>query len=339
MQGPEARPEKKRRRKWGRYVFGALGVLLLGAAGVGYAVYRQLQPKNHFTHVPSLTANTSTAQQSTPTHAAFNVLLLGSDARPAGSHTTLSEAASHTDSILLVHVDLDRHEYDILSIPRDTRVYMPGYGHTKLTSVQLLAQSKYGEQQGILYAVKAIGQLTGAPIQYYAETDYWGLQDMVDAIGGITMNLPFPVTLTHPWYPEDAGLHFDAGPHFLNGKLVAEVVHERYSVPGTDYGRQQLQEAALVGIAKAVLTPQNLPKLPRLAQTLPNYLLATNMTTADLVSLGLAVKDFQPDAQVHYYQVTGKDVLIYNDALGAKDDEVLLDTNQLQQIVREHFLG
>ncbi|MBX6353998.1 MAG: LytR family transcriptional regulator, partial [Thermoflavifilum sp.] len=60
--------------------------------------------------------------------------------------------------------------------------------------------------------------------------------------------------------------------------------------------------------------------------------------TSDLISLGMAVKDFQPDSQVHYYQVKGQDVQVYNDALGAKDDEVILDTTQLKEIVDKHFL-
>ncbi len=117
-------------------------------------------------------------------------------------------------------------------------------------------QVNHGLQQGTVDAVKAISQLTGVPINYYAETNYDGIQNMVNAVGGITMNLPFPVTINHAWYPQDNGKSFTAGPHFVNGQMAFELTHTRDGLPGTDYGRQRLQEAALVGIAKESHEPK-----------------------------------------------------------------------------------
>lgn len=325
-----------------------LGVVVLAAGGFGLYEYNHLQPKQHFNNLTDIgqanqTGNkVSNSNGPTPTGTlpagTFNVLLLGSDARPTASASTLSDTASHTDSMILVHVNLVTHQYSMLSIPRDTRVDMPGYGHTKLTSVQILAQTKYGTQQGYIYTVKAISQLVGVPINYYAETNYWGLQSMVDAIGGINMDLPFPVTLTHAWYPQDEGKKFSAGTHFVDGQMATEIVHERYSVPGTDYGRQQLQEAALVGIAKAAMKPSNIMKLPQLSKAVHQYLMTSNMTTQDLVSLGLGVKgNFHPQTQLHYYQIKGKNEKLYNDPLGAYDDEIVLNMAQLHALAKAHF--
>ncbi|WDL95270.1 LCP family protein [Alicyclobacillus sp. ALC3] len=349
--------QKRKKPTWKRllaYTGIGIAAVVVVAAGLGFYEYQRLQPKNHFKNLPTVAptgtvtaANTtfstisskSTASKPTSSEApgVFNVLLFGSDARPTGSGSGLSVADSHTDSIILIHVNLNTHQYNMLSIPRDTRVYMPGFGHTKITSVQILAQTKLGPKQGTLYAVQFISKFTGVPINYYAETNYWGLQAMVNAIGGITMNLPFPVTLTHPWYTQDAGMKFSAGPHFLNGRLVAEVVHERFSVPGTDYGRQKLQAAALKGIAKAVMQPSNLTKLPQLSRSVSQYLMDTNMTPQDFISIGLGVKGDFHSSQIHYYQVSGKGELIYNDPLGAMDDEIILNMNQLKQIIHAHF--
>lgn len=264
-----ARKQKKKRSRVKRilaYSGITLGVIVCAAGGIGWYEYKQLQPDAHFSqqNIPVISepaqaatktskSKTKDASNTTQMSGTFNLLLIGSDARPG-------QTVSHTDSMVLVHVDLNNHTYNMISIPRDTRVYMPGVGYTKLTSVQLLDQAKEGTQAGIISAVKAIGNLIGVPINYYAETDYWGLQDMVNVLGGINMDLPFPVTLTHSWYPQDGGKQFAAGSHFLDGQMVTEVVHERYSVPGTDYGRQELQEAALIGIAKAALRPENITK-------------------------------------------------------------------------------
>ena len=334
-----------------------------GAAWAGYEYY-QLSPSRHFRQVPVLasggttnstasgsssntTGNTPANASATPvrqtkstaspaptggtpvTSETFNVLLIGSDIR--GPNTP-----GHSDSMMLVHVNVSAGRYDILSLPRDARVYMKGYGFTKLTSVQYMAQASKGITPGIQAAIATVAQLTGVPINYYMETDYWGLQDVVNALGGINMNVPFNVTLTHPWYSQDQGITIPAGVHFFNGRMVTEVVHERYSLANGDYGRQQLQENALLGIVKAALLPTNLTKLPALVKAFPHFLIGTNMNISDLLSLGLAVKHFR-SSDVQYYQVPGKSVVAYDDILRAYNDEISLDMQALQQIVQAHF--
>lgn len=351
-----------------------LGVLLcvLGAVCFGVYEYNALNPLNHFKNLKAIggqqtsasasaskgssintskstntntsagggnnNASSQTSQTSSKTYkvqksGVFNVLLIGDDGAPGAT-------ATHTDSMLLIHVDLSTHNYQILSIPRDTRVYMNGYGYTKLTTVQFISQANNGKDQGIIDAVKAVSSLTGVPINYYAETNYKGLQYMVDAIGGIQMNVPYNVTFTHPWYKEDKNKVITKGVHRLSGKMVTEIVHERDSLPGTDYGRQQVQEAALVGIANKVMDPMNVTKLPALASSLTKFLVATNMTKSDMVSLALGVKnDFHPKKQIHYHQIKGKSKLIYDDILKANNDEIILDPKKIKSVVSQYFTG
>ncbi|WP_274399808.1 LCP family protein [Sporolactobacillus sp. CQH2019] len=320
--------KSKKRRRILRYSLLALALLLAAGIGFGFYKYNQLKPTNHFSHLKPIGKTTSKYKQKSGT---FNVLLIGSDARKG-------DTLSHTDSMVLIHADLTNHTYNMLSIPRDTRVQMQGYGYTKLTSVQYISQVNHGVKQGIVDAVTSISNLTGVPINYYAETNYWGLQYMVDAIGGINMTLPFKVTLTHPWYPEDKGKTFTAGTHFLSGKMVTEITHERYSVPGTDYGRQQLQQAALIGIARKVMSPSNVTKLPALSGSVSKFLVASNMTTDDMVSIGLGVKgDFHPEQQIKYRQVKGTSVTMYDDVLQANNSQVVLDPGQLKNVIKNYF--
>jgi LCP family protein required for cell wall assembly len=321
--------KRKRRKLVRRFLFIML-IFILGTTGVGAYEYMKLNPMNHFKNLKAIGANAATPKYKEKT-GVFNILLMGSDARPG-------DTLSHTDTILLVHADLTNHTYNILSLPRDTRVYMPRYGYTKLTSVQYISQVKNGTQQGYVDAVKAISNLTGVPINYYAEISYVGLQDMVNAIGGINMYFPFNETLTHTWYPQNANKVITKGTHFLNGEMVAEAVHERDSLPGTDYGRQQLQEEAIIGIAKQVMQPANVTKLPALAQSLSKFLIATNMNTDDMISIGLGVKsDFHPKTQIHYRQVFGKSEVRYDDVLKANNDEIVLDPGQLKSVIQKYF--
>jgi anionic cell wall polymer biosynthesis LytR-Cps2A-Psr (LCP) family protein len=161
---------------------------------------------------------------------------------------------------------------------------------------------------------------------------------MVNAIGGIEMNVPFNVTLTHPWYKKNKNKIIQAGTQSLNGEMVTEIVHERDSVPGTDFGRQQLQEKALIGIAKKVMQPANITKLPALSRSLSNFLISTNMTTDDFVSIGLGVKsDFHPEQQLKYHQIKGENMVMYDDILKRNNDEFVPDSGQLKAVVQKYF--
>ncbi|SFG55863.1 LCP family protein [Sporolactobacillus nakayamae] len=325
--------KSRRRHRVLRYVLLTLAFLLVAGTAYGFFEYHKLKPANHFNNLQAVgsTKNNSKVKNYKEKAGVFNVLLIGSDARKGNT-------ASHTDSMVLIHADLNNHTYNMLSIPRDTRVYMQGYGHTKLTSVQYISQVKHGTKKGIVDAVTAVSNLTGVPIHYYAETNYWGLQYMVDALGGIEMNLPFKVTLTHAWYSRNQGKTFAPGVQKLSGEMVTELCHERYSLPGTDYGRQQLQQAALIGIAKKVMQPSNVTRLPALSRSLSKFLIATNMSTEDMVSVGLGVKgDFHPEEQIKYRQVKGRGVKMYDDLLKANNSQIILDQTELQATIKKYF--
>lgn len=302
-------------------------ILILLFAG-GWLIWQHYNPTSHFSNLKSVSQSTSNIKQSSGT---FNVLVIGSDERK-------NQTDGHTDSMLLVHANLKKHQYNVLSIPRDSRIYMSGLGYTKLTSVQSVYQAKYGAKKGVFKAVQAISSYLNVPINYYLETNYWGFRSMVDAVDGITMNVPFNVTLTHPWYTEDYNKVITKGKHQLGGKMVTEIVHERDSVPGTDFGRQRLQEAALVGIINKISDPVNAFKIPALASSMSKFLVATNMNQTDMISIGLAVKsNFDAAKQVHYLQIQGENEDLYDDILEDYNEEIVLPKKQLKKIIAQDF--
>jgi LCP family protein required for cell wall assembly len=321
--------KKKQKRIWKVIGLSFLGIIILVTAALGYEYY-QLQPKNHFKSVPVVSSNkknNAKLQVNTPV---FNILLIGSDERKG-------QSSGHSDSMMLIHADLNKNLFQAVSIPRDTRVHLDGYGYTKLTSVQYIIQATKGSKQGIKSSVNAVSELTNVPINYYMETNYWGFQSMVDALGGINMNVPFDVTLTHPWYSENKNKVISTGTHFFDGKMVTEIVHERYSLKNGEYGRQQLQEEAVKGIAKEALSPANFSKLPSLVQSMSDYILATNISTSDVVSLGLALKQFDPNKQLIYQQLHGVGQSLYDNILKAKNDQIVIDPKEIRDIVTTPF--
>lgn len=308
------------------YTLFSLLVLLVGAGSYLYFEYKKLQPQNYFQNVPVIGEI-----KPVPSGGVFNVLLLGSDTRK-------ENGLGHTDSMMLVHVDVNKKQYKMISIPRDSRVYLNGYGYTKITSAQYIVQSKKGLNAGVQEAVNQVSKLTGLTINYYAETSFWGFQDIVNTIGSITMDVPFEVTITHPWYPENMNKVIPPGTYTFDGKMVTEITHERYSLPGTDFGRQRLQAEAMMGVGKAVEDPKNLSKLPELVKLMPSYLIATNMSTEDMLSLALAAKGFQKE-QAQYFQIPCTGKTMFDDVLGANNSQLIINQEALQKIISENFMN
>jgi LCP family protein required for cell wall assembly len=224
---------------------------------------------------------------------------------------------------------LSKEQINAVSIPRDTRVYLDGYGYTKLTSVQYILQANKGAKQGIDEAVQAISGLTGVPINYYMETSFQGLQSMIDSLGGIEMNVPTTINM--------GSQTITAGSHFFDGKTVLALTRDRHDLANGDYGRQLQQLEAIKGIAKEALKPANIPKMPSLASSLSSFLVGTNMSTSDMVSMGLALKNIDPNKQITYHQLNGVGKSMYDDILKANNDQIVIDPQQIKDIMAKDF--
>ena len=112
----------------------------------------------------------------------INVLLLGSDAR--------GDEASRTDSMILISADTKTKHVSMISIPRDTRVNLPGIGLTKITHANAMGELSGGVHEGTMASVQAVNNLLGVTINDYAKINFEGFKTIVDAVGGIDVTLP-----------------------------------------------------------------------------------------------------------------------------------------------------
>ena len=330
----------KRRRKSRLRLMGisVVGVLLIAGSGVAASLYL-LQPSRHFraAHLPVLANPQSSGAPGDaasplqpqlsvpkPKDGSFNVLFLGIDSLAPSD-------PGHTDTIIVVHVDLVTHQYNAISIPRDTRMYLPGYGMTKITHAQYLGTVNGGLAQGIKDIVQAVSNFTGLQVNYYAETSFGGLESLVDAVGGIDLYFPSEVNLQTFNVPP-----LPAGEHHLDGLQVHEVVGERKSLPNGDFGRQKVQEEVLLALGHKILSPENLFHISSLLESLQEYLVATNMTTADAVTIALNMQKCS-SAEVHYYQVPGHGATMPDPVVGTNLDYWIPNLPAVQQIIKDHF--
>ena len=159
----------------------------------------------------------------------LTVLMMGVDARP-GQPIDIQVRA---DSLAVVHINPETGICRMLSIPRDTRVPLPGYGYSKVNHPLVIG--------GVPYQQLVVGKYLGIEFDHYGLIDFAGMAKFVDAVGGVTIeNLDYAFELD--------GYKFPIGTLDLSGEEA--VLYARYrGGPDGDYGRQMRQQQ----VARALL--------------------------------------------------------------------------------------
>lgn len=197
-----------------------------------------------------------------------NILVMGIDERP-GDY-------GRSDTMMLVSIDPDHSRINLLSIPRDTLVTLPGHGQQKIN-----AAYAYG---GPSLAKQTVAELTGLPVDYYIKVNLRGFVKLVDLVGGVDINVPEKMDYEDP--TQGLSIHLKPGMQHLDGQTALGYVRFRGD-PRADLGRIERQQGFLRALAAQVLKPSILPKLPALiAQA--RSMVATDIPTAEQVSLAVS---------------------------------------------------
>lgn len=245
---------------------------------------------------------TSTATSTTPTttidsNGWVNILVLGTDNR--------GDEPGRSDSMILVSANVDTHHVAVISIPRDTRVNIPGVGLTKITHANAVGEVKGGVDEGTLESANAVSNLLGVTLNYYIKINFQGFQKAVDSVGGIDVNLPNAVN------DKLRNIHLPAGVNHLSGDKALRLVRARYGLPNGDFDRQKDQFYLLSALAHKMLNLSNIPKLPEELNIIHQDLIDTNLSTAEMLSLGLAFKGITMES-IKYYQLPGQGITAYD---------------------------
>lgn len=156
------------------------------------------------------------------------ILVLGSDAR-AGQVVS----GARSDSIHLIGINLKERRATILGFPRDSWVSIPGRGSGRINNAMVLG--------GPELAVATVESITGIDIDYYALTSFWGLRRMIDGVGGVVVDVPYPMS------DHASGAFFDAGSQRLNGPEALAFARNRKDTPAGDFSRSQNQGRLMLG--------------------------------------------------------------------------------------------
>ena len=281
--GPK--PARKPRR-WRRRMFWALiGVILLFLvwAVLGYLAFRS-GIKDANKRLDPLAARALTPQKGLLLSNASNILVLGAD---TGS-TSRRGTQGRSDTIILIRTDPDNHKIALLSIPRDLRVEIPRHGTQKINAAYAFG--------GPTLAVKTVERVTGLRMNHVVVVDFSTFGEVVDALGGVTINVPRPILSNKFECPRRTqaqcarwpGWRFRKGPQTMDGHraLIYSRIRENKLDPSeSDFTRGERQQAVIQAMADKTTSFSTFLKAPFIGDDLVRPL-ATDLSAGQILQLG-----------------------------------------------------
>ncbi|MEV6181894.1 LCP family protein [Streptomyces sp. NPDC052016] len=283
--GPRPAPDWRRRIKWTAIT--VVTVLVVTTVGTYFWADSKLQREVDLSKV------IDRPEQGEGT----NYLIVGSDSRAGMSdeekkklHTGSAEG-KRTDSMMILHTGSNGDT--LISLPRDSDVEIPTFvgsesGKTyKGTGRHVKLNAAYAED-GPELLVRTVEFNTGLRIDHYVEIGFAGFANIVDAVGGVEMDIPQDIKDTK------SGADFKKGKQTLNGEEALAFVRTRYALAGSDLDRTKNQQKFLAALANQVATPGTLLNpfklYPTMGAGLDSLIVDKDMGLYDLASMFFAMK-------------------------------------------------
>jgi len=178
-----------------------------------------------------------------------------------------------SDTILLMRFNPKTHTINQLSIPRDTRVQLPDGSYDKINAAMFWG--------GPSLAVQAVKQFLGVDVNHVMVVDFKGFPRLVDAVGGVDMNVPKTISTVTGGRGRIAV--YKQGMYHFDGKSAMTYVRIRYA--DDDFHRAARQQQFVQALQKKIAQPSNITKLPEIGTKFMSGV-ATDLTTNQLLELG-----------------------------------------------------
>ncbi|WP_157250510.1 LCP family protein [Nonomuraea typhae] len=270
---PDDQPPRGRRAKSGGgpgkmriLAWVSIGLTSVAVAGTltGYTLYRDAMGAINKKNVNEKILNPRPANST----GALNILLVGSDTREGkgnaryGQLDARRDAGKRTDTIILMHISPNRDGAKLISFPRDSMVDIPRCENEATQTVMAphrgMINSAYNEG-GIACTISTLETLTGIPIQHFAEVDFSGFKNIVDALGGIEICLKSGVN------DKKSKLTLPPGRSLLDGEKALGFVRLRNYGDGSDIQRIRRQQLFLGKVVAKATSSELLTNVPKLS--------------------------------------------------------------------------
>ncbi len=214
---------------------------------------------------------------------------------------------------MIVHIPADHRSVEVVSLPRDSWVEIPGHGMNKINAA-------YGIG-GAQLMVSTVEQATGLTINDYIEVNFLGFVKVINALGGVRICVPFAVDDSY------SGLHLSAGSHHVNGVTALKFARDRHSFAASDLARIQNQQQLMSSLFAEATQAGVLANPVRLQQVLSSVTAAVKVDKGfNLIRLADELRGLRsanvtfttvPIASASYITPTGQDAVLWDDHAAA----------------------
>lgn len=201
-----------------------------------------------------------------------NILVMGVDER--------ADDVGRSDTMFVVTVDTKTKSVALLSIPRDTRVKIPGHGWDKINHA-------YAEG-GHKLTMQAVEGLMGIPIDHYVLVNFNGFKKIVDAIGGVNIDVEKRMYYEDPYDGDGLVIDLKPGVQHMDGKTAIQYV--RYRDAEGDIGRIQRQQKFLKAVFNEIASPSVITKIPAIIKEV-GATVKSDMSTSEMLNLAQILND------------------------------------------------
>lgn len=250
-----------------------------------------------------------------------NILVMGVDIPEPSAQDADTVFSGRSDTMVIVRVNPDESSVDLLSIPRDTQVDIPGEGIAKINHANLAGGPE-------LVAQTIQSNLGPVPIDRYVRVSTGALRELVDLLGGVDVMVPQRMV----YQDQTQGLYIDLeeGWQTLDGNQAEQFARYRGDGNG-DIGRVQRQQILMKALRERFTHPTVIPRLPQVARVMMRYV-DTNLTLEE--SLALANTAMEIDrSDLHMVMLPGR--------FSGPDEYVasywILDPAATQQVMSSFF--
>lgn len=265
--------QARRRQRFKRTLLVLTAIIVFAlAAGVvaGYAYYRQISNEvvAKSDRIYGDLVKERILKAPPKPHDPFYMVILGEDARPG-------EKQARSDTLIIAYIDPPRKRISMLSVPRDSRVEIPGHGMDKINAAAAIG--------GAPLTIQTVKLLTGLPISHYLEMDFNGFRDIVNAIGGVTVNVPYAINDIQAAHHIPGAAVIHTGVQKLDGDHALTFVRSRKFADG-DFTRIKDQQVFIKALTKQTLQPGNILKIPGIVHAVEANVV-TDLTIDEIFSL------------------------------------------------------
>lgn len=276
----QRKTKRKRKRRIGRYILLILLVLVIGVGSFLLLTARDVKHTVDGIQKETKAIDEGVTSEKIKNKERINVLLLGIDEREFDS--------GRSDALLLMSLDPSTESMDLVSIPRDTRTEIIGHN----TVDKINHAYAFG---GVDMSLETVENLLDVDIDYFVEINMQGLADLVDAVGGVTVENDLD------WYDEGfykKDYHYKKGQIDLDGQQALGYARMRHLDPDGDFGRNARQRQVIEAVLNKGANIKSVGKIDDLLAVLGKNV-QTNINLASMRHLLTDYRNVRNSVQEH----------------------------------------